>query len=113
VLHDGLRIGYQDTINRQRGVHCPGVLEWHPVGGLKGNRTLSDIVYICESCGDFLTETEIVAEAAKLLPAGGGDVLEGHHVFFHPRHYPSASSRHRLVDRATTIDAALRRLGDR
>jgi hypothetical protein len=74
---------------------------------------LSDIVYICESCGGFLTETEIVAEGAKLLPAGGGDVLEGHHVFFHPRHYPSGSSRYRLVDRATTIDAALRQLGDR
>jgi hypothetical protein len=73
---------------------------------------MSGIVYICESCRELLSETETVAEGVEMLPAGSGDVVEGHHAFFHPRHFPSGG-RYRLVTRATTIDEALRRLGDR
>ncbi len=70
-------------------------------------------VYICEACGRFLDEHHgLVVEAAKLFP-GGGDVLESPHVFFHPGCYSAGSRRYRVIDRRTTIDAALRRLGDR
>lgn len=75
---------------------------------------MSNVVYICEACGEILDQQrQAVVEAAKLLPAGGGDVLESPHVFFHPGCYSARSRRYRLIDRRTTIDAALRRLGDR
>lgn len=38
---------------------------------------MSNVVYICEACGEILDQQrQAVVEAAKLLPAGGGDVLE-------------------------------------
>jgi len=77
---------------------------------------MSEIVYPCRVCRRLLGDDDAVVEVVEVLAAGHGEVVEGHHDFAHLRCIPPGT-RHpptlREVGRGQTLDASLRRLGDR